>query len=252
MATDSPSMAPRGPASSLGAAVVVVALGGLALNSPAGADSSAPPASPTTVTVATSTTTSPLSPLNASLGDAISVVPAAPVQSTPPTTIAIEEIGLDLTPVRPVGLDPEGQLEIPDETEVGWYRLGSWPGQPGATVLAAHVSWNDEVGPFYRLVDARAGSGHRDRTGRRFGASVRGRRTGPVPQDGASGRSGVDAQRARDPRPRHVRRRLQSRHPPVSPQHRRVRRPGGVSIDATREESNGPLHRNRVHVTPTR
>jgi len=42
-------------------------------------------------------------------------------------------------------------LEIPDETEVGWYRLGAGPGEPGATVLAGHVSWNRTDGPFREL-----------------------------------------------------------------------------------------------------
>ena len=34
---------------------------------------------------------------------------------------------------------------------VGWYEYGSSPGLPGATVLAAHVSWNDALGPFHQL-----------------------------------------------------------------------------------------------------
>ena len=53
--------------------------------------------------------------------------------------------------VRAVGLENDGQLEIPDETEVGWYRLGAAPGEPGATVLAGHVNWNRTDGPFVRL-----------------------------------------------------------------------------------------------------
>jgi LPXTG-site transpeptidase (sortase) family protein len=42
-------------------------------------------------------------------------------------------------------------MEIPDETEIGWYQYGATAGQPGATVLAAHVSWNRTQGPFARL-----------------------------------------------------------------------------------------------------
>ena len=53
--------------------------------------------------------------------------------------------------LRSVGVAPDGQLEIPDETEVGWYRLGAAPGEAGATVLAGHVSWNRSDGPFLRL-----------------------------------------------------------------------------------------------------
>ena len=54
-------------------------------------------------------------------------------------------------PVRAVGLEPDGQMEIPDETEIGWYQYGATAGQPGATVLAAHVSWNRTSGPFAQL-----------------------------------------------------------------------------------------------------
>jgi LPXTG-site transpeptidase (sortase) family protein len=57
-----------------------------------------------------------------------------------------------------VGFQADGQLEIPGETEVGWYRFGSTPGQPGATVLAAHVSWNDTIGPFFRLAELEPGA----------------------------------------------------------------------------------------------
>jgi sortase (surface protein transpeptidase) len=45
----------------------------------------------------------------------------------------------------------DGQLEIPDETQVGWYELGARPGEPGATVLAGHVNWHRVDGPFVRL-----------------------------------------------------------------------------------------------------
>jgi sortase (surface protein transpeptidase) len=45
----------------------------------------------------------------------------------------------------------DGELEVPDETEIGWYRYGSSPGRAGATVLAAHVTWNGTIGPFFEL-----------------------------------------------------------------------------------------------------
>ena len=60
--------------------------------------------------------------------------------------------------MRAVGLEDNGELEIPDETEIGWYELGASPGEAGATVLAAHVTWNDTVGPFYRLGDLEPGA----------------------------------------------------------------------------------------------
>ena len=48
-------------------------------------------------------------------------------------------------------------MEDPDETEIGWWQYGSSPGLPGATVLAAHVSWNYTAGPFHRLGNAELG-----------------------------------------------------------------------------------------------
>jgi LPXTG-site transpeptidase (sortase) family protein len=68
-----------------------------------------------------------------------------------PVRLQISSIDVSGYPVRPIGLEPDGQLEIPDETEIGWYRYGAAPGHPGATVLAAHVSWNRTTGPFARL-----------------------------------------------------------------------------------------------------
>lgn len=67
--------------------------------------------------------------------------------------IGIENTVFDSTlfPVRPIGLEDDGELEIPDETEIGWYRYGATAGAPGTTVLAAHVSWNGTTGPFFEL-----------------------------------------------------------------------------------------------------
>lgn len=75
---------------------------------------------------------------------------AASVERTSPLAIRIADLELD-SPVRAVGIEDDGELEVPDETEVGWYQYGSAPGLPGATVLAAHVSWNRKIGPFNQL-----------------------------------------------------------------------------------------------------
>jgi Sortase domain len=107
---------------------------------------------PPTTTTATAEPASslPMSPLAAKLGPRGSAIPEPPVSRIAPATLTIDDIEL-WGPVRPVGLDPNGEMEIPDETEIGWYDLGAAPGEPGATVLAAHVSWNDTVGPFHKL-----------------------------------------------------------------------------------------------------
>lgn len=77
-------------------------------------------------------------------------VDAATVERSTPRAIRIADLSLD-NDVRSVGIDDSGELEVPDETEVGWYQYGSAPGLPGSTVLAAHVSWNRKIGPFHDL-----------------------------------------------------------------------------------------------------
>jgi sortase (surface protein transpeptidase) len=102
-------------------------------------------------------TTLPTSPLAALVGAPQSALPIAPTVATPPTRLSIGVIGVDV-PIRAVGVQPDGQLEIPDETEVGWYGLGSAPGAPGTTVFAAHVNWHGRPGPFLRLSELEPGA----------------------------------------------------------------------------------------------
>jgi hypothetical protein len=115
---------------------------------------SAPPAT-TAPTVAP--TTEPLSPLADLLGERGSAIPSDIEPRVRPQSILIDDLDL-WGPVRSVGLEDDKQLEIPDETEIGWYRYGASPGQPGTTVLAAHVTWNRTVGPFFRLSELEPGA----------------------------------------------------------------------------------------------
>jgi sortase (surface protein transpeptidase) len=68
-----------------------------------------------------------------------------------PVGLQIDTIDVSPYPVRSVGLQDNGQLEIPDETEIGWYKYGATAGHPGSTVLAAHVNWKGSQGPFSQL-----------------------------------------------------------------------------------------------------
>ncbi|MCB0967229.1 MAG: sortase [Ilumatobacter sp.] len=101
-------------------------------------------------------TTVPLSPLAELLGPAGSAIPPVVEPRSRPTALVIPSIDV-LRPVRAVGLEDDGELEVPDETEIGWYRYGATPGDPGATVLAAHVTWNRTLGPFFRLGEMEPG-----------------------------------------------------------------------------------------------
>jgi hypothetical protein len=93
-----------------------------------------------------------LHPLAKLLGERGSAIPPVVEPRLQPTGLTIDDIYVD-DPVRPVGLEPDGQLESPGADEIGWYRYGAAPGHPGATVLAAHVTWNGEYGPFLNLGD---------------------------------------------------------------------------------------------------
>ena len=91
------------------------------------------------------------------LGPGGSAVPPAIEPRLQPAAVVIEDLDL-LGPVRSVGLRTDGALEVPGASEIGWYRYGAAPGYEGATVLAAHVSWNGEIGVFHRLGDLDPGA----------------------------------------------------------------------------------------------
>ncbi|MAT04644.1 MAG: hypothetical protein CL424_06345 [Acidimicrobiaceae bacterium] len=107
-------------------------------------------------TMSTSPTTVPLSPLADLLGPAGSAIAPVVEPRIRPSALVIPAIDV-LRPVRAVGLEDDGELEVPDETEIGWYQYGATPGDSGATVLAAHVTWNRTLGPFYRLGELEPG-----------------------------------------------------------------------------------------------
>jgi hypothetical protein len=127
-----------------------------------------PPTTPAPVTVPTTV----LSLLASQVGEAVSVIPEPPVVDVAPLSISIEGIKLEAAPVVPVGVDEAGEFEVPGAFEVGWYQLGSAPGQPGSTVLAAHVNWRGDNGRFLRLgevePDALVEVGLADGTSRRY------------------------------------------------------------------------------------
>lgn len=62
--------------------------------------------------------------------------------------------------IRPVGVDGEGNLEIPEDvSQVGWYRFGPRPGdRAGSTVLSGHVDSAEQgQGAFFRLRELEPG-----------------------------------------------------------------------------------------------
>jgi LPXTG-site transpeptidase (sortase) family protein len=73
------------------------------------------------------------------------------VLAVPPSELTIPVLGVFAAPVVAVGLLGTGELEVPPVTEVGWYRFGAHPGEPGSAVLAAHIAYGGVEGVFGRL-----------------------------------------------------------------------------------------------------
>ncbi|MBC2037309.1 class F sortase [Listeria booriae] len=61
-------------------------------------------------------------------------------------------------PVRPVGTDKEGRMEVPDGIDaVYWYKYGPSPGDKGNAIIAGHRDWGGELGLFKYLEDISVG-----------------------------------------------------------------------------------------------
>lgn len=88
--------------------------------------------------------------------DATSLRKATRQPRTPrPVRARLGSLGIDAA-VRPVGVQKDGQMRLPDDPRVlGWYRFGAAPGAgSGATVLAGHLdSQRFGLGPLVRLRD---------------------------------------------------------------------------------------------------
>ncbi len=87
-------------------------------------------------------------------------LPAAVATTTPiiPAHIKIPSIGVDAS-VQQVGKKPDGSMATPTNFEdVGWYDLGSEPGQAGNAVIAGHVNNAlTKSGVFEHLSDVKIG-----------------------------------------------------------------------------------------------
>ena len=126
------------------------------------------PATTTTIPSTTTTTTSESAPTTtiprSDLADRVKPLTSAlydPSEHSDegpiPTSVSIESIGVAAAPVLGVGVEQNGDMEIPDADGVGWYRFNPAPGQPGSAVLAAHISFDGSPGVFRYLGEVAVG-----------------------------------------------------------------------------------------------
>jgi LPXTG-site transpeptidase (sortase) family protein len=83
----------------------------------------------------------------------------SPVAESRPTPIGltVESLGITSAAIVDVGVESNGEMEIPGAREIGWYRFGPVPGESGSAVLAAHIAFNGRDGVFRDLDDLEVG-----------------------------------------------------------------------------------------------
>ena len=80
-----------------------------------------------------------------------------PAPAPRPIGLVVDSLGISSAPIIDVGVEPNGEMEIPGATEIGWYRFGPTPGEPGSAVLAAHIAFNGRDGVFRDLDEVEVG-----------------------------------------------------------------------------------------------
>lgn len=113
--------------------------------------------------------------------------PAVPeLDYSAPVHISIPRIEVS-SPLLELGLDSSGAMETPQPPHVdqaGWFRPSPPPGIPGATVIAGHVTWNQEPEVFFRLGDLRKGDTVKVRRADGITTTFEVYRIGSFPKDG--------------------------------------------------------------------
>lgn len=155
-------------------AVAAGALGVTLLLAPAGQQATAPPSAPSPTAEAPSVpptaapddapaTMAPVTPQRSEIGVRSARIGDVGGDDAPaPVRVSIAAIGITGAPVDPVGVEPDGGMEVPaDVSRVGWYRYGPEPGaSAGTAVLTAHIDDRTQgQGVFYDLDGLRAGDG---------------------------------------------------------------------------------------------
>jgi sortase A len=76
----------------------------------------------------------------------------SPINSRVPTRLRIPKLYINEA-IEPVGLTLDGAMEVPSNSvNVGWFRLGTLPGEPGSAVITGHFDGNNgTAGVFNKL-----------------------------------------------------------------------------------------------------
>ncbi len=122
-----------------------------------GSEPSAPPSRPSPSEAPATIELSPLAELVQPAGN-LRFDPATGNAAAKPVRVDIEGIGVEGATVSDVGVESNGELEVPGANAIGWYRWSAIPGQAGSAVLAAHIAYNGTNGVFRNLADVDVGA----------------------------------------------------------------------------------------------
>lgn len=99
------------------------------------------------------------------LASLITELPAAPIglptigpPDRQPIGLTIEALDVEDAAIIGVGVEDNGDMEIPPADQVGWYEYGPTPGAEGSAVLAAHIAYDGQDGVFVTLDRLELGS----------------------------------------------------------------------------------------------
>lgn len=85
--------------------------------------------------------------------------PFAAPEGPRPVGLTIDALGVRAAEVLGVGVEDNGDMEIPPADQVGWYQFGAKPGdEAGSAVLAAHIAYNGRDGVFVDLDELSVGA----------------------------------------------------------------------------------------------
>lgn len=111
----------------------------------------APAAVPATATPGPSTGTSAVKLVTPTTAPPTPAPPTATPVPVLPQQLEIPAIGVK-APVEEVGLTPDGAMDVPKQwDDVGWYRYGPLPGDPGNAAIAGHLDSTTAPAVFWRL-----------------------------------------------------------------------------------------------------
>jgi hypothetical protein len=82
----------------------------------------------------------------------ITTTPTTPLATSVPQRLVIPTLGIDAAFEEPLGLHPDGTVDVPKEyTTVGWYSGSPTPGSLGPSVILGHVDSYEGPAVFYSL-----------------------------------------------------------------------------------------------------